>query len=79
MFACDRVVLNLEVKHDVIPITALCHPTICFPESSRIEVASYSHLSGLELANGVHCSNQPIDILKEAAFYYVTVEKVMFT
>jgi len=67
---CDRVVLNLETKHGFIPITALCHPAICSPISSRIEVTRYPHLRGLELANSVHCSNQSIDVLIGADFYH---------
>ena len=67
---CNRVVLNLEIKHGFIPITALSHPAICSPVSSRIEVTRYPHLSGLELANSVHCSNQSIDVLIGADFYH---------
>ena len=67
---CDRVVLNLETKHGFIPITALCHPAICSPVSSHIEVTRYPHLSGLELANSVHCCNQSIDVLIGADFYH---------
>ncbi len=68
--SCDRVVLNLELNDDYVPITALCHPAICSPVSSRIEVTQYPHLRGLDLANNVNCSNQPIDILIGADFYH---------
>ena len=64
---CDRVVFNLEAKHGFIPITV--HPQ-CSPVSSRIEVTRYPHLSGLELANSVHCSNQSIDVLIGADLYH---------
>ena len=61
---------KLETKHGFIPITVLCHPAICSPMSSRIEVTHYPHLSGLELANSVHSSNQSIDVLIGADFYH---------
>ena len=68
--ACNCVVLNLEIRHGFIPITALCHPAISSLGSSHIEVTSYQHVSDLELANSVHCSNQSIDVLIGADFYH---------
>ncbi len=76
--SCDRLVLNIELNNDFMPITALCHPAIYSPMSSRIEVTQYPHLMGLELANSFNCSNQSIDILIGADFYHdIVIGEVM--
>ena len=40
------------------------------PRNMLPRVMRYPHLSGLDLANSVHCSNQSIDVLIGADFYH---------
>ena len=69
----ERVVVNLEVNDEVIPISALTSPAICSPISSRVDVSSYPHLSGLQFANKLDCGDQQIGILVGADQYYEIV------
>ena len=67
---CERVLVNLEVQDEIVPITALSFPAICSPVSSRVEVGNYPHLTGLELANSVEHGDQEIGILIGADHYH---------
>eukprot|EP00112_Aurelia_sp_Birch-Aquarium-sp1_P002089 Seg1227.7 transcript_id=Seg1227.7/GoldUCD/mRNA.D3Y31 product="putative protein T16H12.2" protein_id=Seg1227.7/GoldUCD/D3Y31 len=68
--SCERVVVNLEVQDEIVPVTALSFPAICSPVSSRVEVGNYPHLTGLELANSVEHGDQEIGILIGADHYH---------
>ena len=66
----DRVTLNLEVRDEVVTITALSSPAVCSPLTSKVDVSSYPHLQGLTLADNVNASNKRIDLLIGADHYY---------
>ena len=66
----DRVTLNLEVRDEVVTITALSSPAVCSPLTSKVDVSSYPHLQGLILADNVNASNKRIDLLIGADHYY---------
>ncbi len=66
----ERVIVNLEVNDEVIPISALTSPAICLPVSSRVDIGNYPHLSGLQLANKVDSRDQAISILIGADQYH---------
>ena len=68
--------LNLKGKDgDDIKISALCFEKICSPIPSKVQLDSYQHLMGLDLADSslVQTNNQDdgvIDILIGSDYYY---------
>ena len=60
---CDVVVLNLKTKrNDLIGISALNYPVICFPLPAKVSIREYPHLHGLQMADSSK-DDQPIDLL----------------
>ena len=72
--SCTRVKVKVETSdRQFIEITALSHPVICSPIKSPVNVNSYAHLLGLELADNledVENDHENIDILIGANFYH---------
>ena len=68
--SCDRVIVNLEIRDECIPISALTSRAICSPVSSCVDIRSYPHLAGLDIANRVDGNDQHISILVCADHYH---------
>ena len=68
---CDRVKVNVELDNgEDITISAITHPIICSPLNSRISLADHPHLSNLRLADRSANSQQRVDFLVGADFYF---------
>ena len=70
---CDRVQVNLRAADHVCTINALSFPTLCSPIAARVDMSSYIHLQGLELADTFSSSDKEIGILIGADHYYDVV------
>ena len=60
---CERVVLNLEVENEVVPVKALSFPQLCSPISRNVDISSYPHLQGLNLADSFTEGNRTVDLV----------------
>ena len=67
---CAVVKLTVEVDGQPVCISALSHPTICTPLSSRVNVSEYAHLRGLDLAHSANGDCKRIDLLIGADHYH---------
>ena len=70
---CDRVQVNLRAADYVFTINTLSFPTLCSPIAARVDMSSYTHLQGLELADTFSSSDKEIGILIGADHYYDVV------
>ena len=72
--SCNRVKVKIETSDSqFIEITALSHPVICSPIKSPVNINSYVHLLGLELADNsenVEHDHDNVDILIGANFFH---------
>ena len=68
--------MKLKTLSETIEINALSFPKICTPLPLKLDVESYPHLDGLEIAdaNLVIDSSSEIDILIGADHYYNVVK-----
>ena len=73
---CDEVQVKLKTLSETIEINALSFPKICAPLPLKLDVESYPHLDGLEIADAsvVTDSSSEIDILIGADHYYNVVK-----
>ena len=72
---CDEVKIKLQAKPETIEISALTFAKICSPLSMKLDVDSYPHLRGLQLANSSLVNDIPtnIDILIGSDHYFDVV------
>ena len=72
---CKLVSFNIALKGgQVVVVKALSYPQICSPLPTRVDVNSFPHLQGLELADDVDVdSSDAIDLLIGADLYYSIV------
>lgn len=48
---CDEVQVKLKILSEAIELNAVSFPKICAPLPLKLDVESYSHLDGLEIAD----------------------------
>ena len=71
---CERVVLNLEVENDVVPVKVLSFPQLCSPISRHVDISRYPHLQGLNLADRFTEGNRTVDLVLGIDYYHVIVQ-----
>ena len=70
---CDVTTLLLEDRtNETVKISVLSFPVICSSLPSQVDVTTYPHLHGLQLADCFD-SNDPIDVLIGSDYYWVLV------
>ena len=69
------VQLRLQGPHGEIEISASCFPKICSAVSAKVNVDSYDHLQGLQLADttSAEIGQQNIDVLIGSDYYFDVV------
>ena len=72
---CDKVKIKLQAKPETVEISALTFSKICSPLSMKLDVESYPHLRGLQLADSSLVNDIPtnIDILIGSDHYFDVV------
>ena len=71
---CERVVINLEIGDEVIPIKALSFPLLCSPISRNVDISIYTHMQGLKLADSFTESNKAIDLALGIDYCHMIVQ-----
>ena len=67
---CDVVELCLQTRnHEEVELYAVNFPVICSPLPSRVNIADYVHLKGLELAENLD-NTESIDVLIGSDYYW---------
>ena len=56
-----------------IEVRALAFPVICSPVATRVDIAEFPQMDGLEFADEINGASETIDILLEADYYYEVV------
>ena len=73
--SCEEVKLGIQGMDGefTIEVKALAFPVICSPVATRVNLAEFTHLDGLEFADDTNGTNGTIDILIGADYYYEVV------
>jgi hypothetical protein len=56
-----------------IEVRALAFPVICSPVATRVDIAEFPQMDGLEFADEINGASETIDIILEADYYYEVV------
>ena len=71
---CERVVFNLEVENEVVPVKAVSFPQLCSPISRNVDISRYPHLQGLNLADIFTEGNRTVDLVLGIDYYHTIVQ-----
>jgi hypothetical protein len=73
--SCEMVELGIQGLDGVftIEVRALAFPVICSPVATRVDIAEFPQLDGLEFADEINGASEIIDILLGAGYYYEVV------
>jgi hypothetical protein len=73
--SCEMVELGIQGLDGVftIEVRALAFPIICSPVATRVDIAEFPQLDGLEFADEINGASETIDILLGAGYYYEVV------
>ena len=73
--SCEMVEIGIQGLDGVftIEVKALAFPVICSPVATRVDIAEFPQLDGLEFADEIYGASETIDILLGADYYYEVV------